>query len=125
MRTRASWICVAIALAAAAGCRSASNPRLDTTLTPQADSALTCAERELFAHGYRVRRVPSHPLRLRAEPQLSAIALRATIVLVEYDPETQGLDVWVPVGPTARESLDASAAVSQVAWAVQDACVRK
>ena len=117
---------VALALVAAvASCRSPRSAEPNPSLTPRADSLLTCAEQELFAHGYRVRRVLENPLRLRAEPQLSVNSARPMTIMVEYDRETQGLDIWAPAGRATPGSLDSSAEVTQVAWAVEDACTGK
>ena len=122
---RMAVCCGCAALAIAAGCRSASTPAPDLSLTPHADSLLNCAERELFSHGYRVRRVMENRLRLRAEPQLTANAFRPRVIMVEYDPETHGLAVWAQVARSAPGELDASPEVAQLAWAVEDACTPK
>jgi hypothetical protein len=114
-----------VVLPIAMDCRTGASAARREVLTPHADSLLSCAERELFAHGYSVRRVVESALRLRADPQRTVNSAHPTIVMVEYNPETRGLDVWAPVGRTAPGALDASAEIAQVAWAVQDACTPK
>jgi len=115
----------ALALALTAGCQSGRNPAPPTMATPRAESLLACAERELFSHGYRVRHVPGSRTRLWAEQTLAALTPRRTIIMVEYDPDTQGLDVWGQVRRTTVGAMDPSAEVTQIAWAVEDACTRK
>ena len=125
MRTVARCASGALVLVMAAGCQSASNPAPQTGATPHAESLLACAERELFSRGYRVRHVPGNRMRLWAEQTLAALTPRRAIIMVEYDPETQGLDVWGQVRRTTVGAMDPSAEVTLIAWAVEDACTRK
>ena len=125
MRTIARFASGALALAIAAGCQSANTPAPQPVAAPRAESLLACAERELFSRGYRVRHVPGNRMRLWAEQTLAALTPRRTIIMVEYDPDTQGLDVWGQVRRTTVGAMDPSAEVTQIAWAVEDACTRK
>lgn len=122
-RARMSALLAAIALGAAVAtsCRSggnASNPMLG----PQADSLLACAERELFARGYRVTRVAGSRPHLRAEPQPTANTARPQTIMVEYDPDRHGLDVWAPAPPGTPEAMASSPEVDQLARTLADAC---
>ena len=122
MRTLSILGLVALTAIVAVSCRSAAGAS-NQALTPQADSLLACAERELFAHGYRVTRVSGVRPHLRAEPQLTANSARPQTIMVEHDADTHGLDVWSPVPPGTPESMVTSPEVSQLARTLADACV--
>ena len=78
----------------------------------------------MFSRGYRVRYVAGNRMRLRAEQPLN-VGPRRPIIMVEYDPTTQGLEVWGQMRRTATGIVDPTGEVTQVAWAVEDACVHK